>query len=839
MAELSLKQITDKLNSEFSSDIRKLVFWYDANAEFISDIETIELQNAKILKLETDNQFHIKYFLEREDTTTNYLIYAPFPKPALKDNHLADTIRYSKEFFADRASLLALDLGIDERYKPVLQQYIKFFGAKDRTQRFYDLEIENFNKKVIETALMSVLCRTKIVSFEEIARTVITEGELEDNKYLADFYKYDLLNPFWEMCEETFGYTDVSPTLSKFIYTLFTTYASKVIQAELPQAWRNYCSYKSGNIIAFLDSIMNSLIYHEKFDELSQIVFSALKGEEVFEKLRVDDMINCEIFLKVDVFIIKWLIARLENEDTDAKLGEYSIPELCQLRRKMHYGKEYDSDYYIIENAYHLILAAQYEPKKTVEEISKKYIESDYIIDQKYRYFYYHFDQVDNNVPYETLRDLVENIYTNKFLDPVSVTWNNAFIGNKAETGLIKQQEFFNRYIRGSKERIVVIISDALRFEVGQTLMKRLQEDEKCTAKISAMQSVLPSYTRFGMSALLPHKTLTMSDDFRVMVDGKVCDDLKSREQILQSYVPNSRAVQFDDIKTMKVMDLKEISTGQDLVYIYHNQIDARGDKLNTENEVFTACEEAVEEIHSMIKKLTSANNIHFIVTADHGFIYKRDKLAESDKIGGFDKNNAFVGKRYVIADEKVNADGIGSVSLGNILGNDDARVVSVPIGSDIFKSPGGGQNYVHGGSSLQELIIPMIDIRTNKSYTATEVVSIGLVSLVHKITNLMTNLDFIQTNPVTDINKETIYKLFFISDDNEKISNDNIYVADKKDIDASKRIFRMKFTFKNKQYSRNRKYYLVAYDEKNALEVIRHEVQMDLAFVDDFGFNV
>ncbi|HHX63250.1 MAG TPA: BREX-1 system phosphatase PglZ type A, partial [Epulopiscium sp.] len=257
MAELSLKQITDKLNSEFSSDIRKLVFWYDANAEFISDIETIELQNAKILKLESDNQFHTKYFLEREDTTTNYLIYAPFPKPALKDNHLADTIRYSKEFFADRASLLALDLGIDERYKPVLQQYIKFFGAKDRTQRFYDLEIENFNKQVIETALMSVLCRTKIVSFEEIARTVITEGELEDNKYLAEFKKYDLLNPFWEMCEETFGYTDVSPTLSKFTYALFTTYTSQVIQAELPQAWRNYCSYKSGNIIAFLDSIMN------------------------------------------------------------------------------------------------------------------------------------------------------------------------------------------------------------------------------------------------------------------------------------------------------------------------------------------------------------------------------------------------------------------------------------------------------------------------------------------------------------------------------------------------------------------------------------------------------
>ncbi len=51
MAELNLKQITDKLNSEFASDVRKLVFWYDANAEFQEDIDNIELENAKVLHL--------------------------------------------------------------------------------------------------------------------------------------------------------------------------------------------------------------------------------------------------------------------------------------------------------------------------------------------------------------------------------------------------------------------------------------------------------------------------------------------------------------------------------------------------------------------------------------------------------------------------------------------------------------------------------------------------------------------------------------------------------------------------------------------------------------------
>ncbi|MEK4535462.1 BREX-1 system phosphatase PglZ type A [Peribacillus sp. FSL K6-1552] len=837
MAELNLKQITDKLNSEFVGDVRKLVFWYDAGAEFIQDIDTIALENAKVLKLEQDNQFYMKYFLEREDTTTHYLIYAPFAEPALKDNHLADTVRYSKEFFADRASLLALDLGIDEKYKPVLQQYLKFFGAKDRTQRFYELEIENFNKTVIETALMSVICKTKVVSFEEIVRTVITDDNLEDNKYMAEFEKYDLVQPFWQMCEETFGYTDVSPTLFKLIATLFITYTSKVIQSELPNVWKIYNSYKSGNSIAFLDGLMNSVIFKSSFERLSDLVFSTLDGETIFNKLQVNDLTEVEIFKKVDIFLMKWLLERLENEDTDAKLNGYSIPELCKMRRKMHYGQLFYSHYYILENAYHLIVAARFETKTSATDLWKSYIETDYVIDQKYRYFYYHYDTVIDHTPYENLRDIVENIYTNRYLDPLSVSWIRAFSECKGYTGLIKQQDFYQTFVRHTKERVVVIISDALRFEVGQTLLKRLMADEKCTATIHAMQSVVPSYTRFGMSALLPHKELSMSKDFKVLVDGKICDDLKTREQVLQKTVQNSRTVQFDDIKTMKVADLKDIFTGQEVVYVYHNQIDARGDKLNTENEVFNACEEALEEIHTMIKRLTSANNTRFIVTADHGFIYKRDKLAESDKISGFEKSNAFIGRRYVIADESLQTDGVGTIQLGEILANTDERIISVPIGSDVFKVAGGGQNYVHGGASLQEVLIPVLDVKTNKYHTATRSVTIALVSGLSKITNLATNLDFIQMEAVTDVNKETTYKLFFISDDNEKISSENIYVADKKDRDASKRVFRLKFTFKNKKYDKHRKYYLVAYDEKNALEVIRHEVQMDLAFSDDFGF--
>ena len=300
MAELNLKQIADKLNAEFTGDVRKLVFWYDDNAEFAEDIDTLELENAKVLHLAPDNQFYTKYFLECVDRTTNYLVYAPFAKPAIRDNHLADTIRYSKEFFADRASLLALDLGIDERYKPVIQHYIKFFANKDRTQKFYDLELETFNRSTIEVALMSVLCKSKTASFEEVVRCILTDDGMEDNKYLAEFEKYDLLTAFWQQVEVVFGYTDPKPTLQKFVMACFATYASRSITAEMPQAWKPFISYKSGNIIAFLDNLMNSYLYGERFDEISELAYEALGAAGALSKLPVEALVDCCVFAGVD-----------------------------------------------------------------------------------------------------------------------------------------------------------------------------------------------------------------------------------------------------------------------------------------------------------------------------------------------------------------------------------------------------------------------------------------------------------------------------------------------------------------------------------------------------------
>ncbi|HIZ74643.1 MAG TPA: hypothetical protein H9723_05280 [Candidatus Mediterraneibacter stercoravium] len=62
MAELNLKQIIDRLNTEFTEDTWKLIFWYDDNGEFAEDMKDIELENARVYYLKPDNQFYMYKF---------------------------------------------------------------------------------------------------------------------------------------------------------------------------------------------------------------------------------------------------------------------------------------------------------------------------------------------------------------------------------------------------------------------------------------------------------------------------------------------------------------------------------------------------------------------------------------------------------------------------------------------------------------------------------------------------------------------------------------------------------------------------------------------------------
>ncbi len=440
---------------------------------------------------------------------------------------------------------------------------------------------------------------------------------------------------------------------------------------------------------------------------------------------------------------------------------------------------------------------------------------------------------MEDTSDFQGLREFVENIYTNEYLGKLLPKWNEGLQERDALTVIPLQRDFFRKYVSSNKERTVVIISDGMRYEVGRELFKRMQDNPKCkdSLSINPMLSVLPSYTRLGMEALLPHTALELTDEFKELVDGKYAVDTPARQAVLQSYVPESRCVRYSDIKELKGMGLREIFTSQQVVYIYHDQIDNAGE--NAEDEVFRACRKAVNEIAELIQRISnSANTYRFIVTSDHGFIYKRNPVQQSDKISTAEETGKLKKRRYIVAKDPVVDDGVLNIGLGYMLGNEDDKIISYSCSTSVFSAKGNtGLKYVHGGSSPQEMLVPVVDIKMDKGAVATRTVKIMLVSVIQKITNLTTTLDFIQSEPVSDVVKGTTYKLYFLSEDNEKISNESIYVADKRDEDVQKRLFRIRFTFKNKKYDKDKKYYLAVYDQNNNIEVFQHEVIMDVAF--------
>lgn len=348
------------------------------------------------------------------------------------------------------------------------------------------------------------------------------------------------------------------------------------------------------------------------------------------------------------------------------------------------------------------------------------------------------------------------------------------------------------------------------------------------------MLSTVPSYTALGMDALLPHKKIKY-DGNKILVDGKPRISTEDRDKLLKQYNSNAIAVKYDDIINLNKDERRTIFKGIKLAYIYHDQIDARGDNASTENEVFAASQEAIDEIIKLVAKLTDeVNFVNFIITADHGYIYKRDTLEESSKVN-LDKINAiYKNKRFLLTNEETDILATKCFSLDYI--DNDEVFVTVPVGVDVFKTKGAGLNYVHGGLSLEEVIVPVLEINTRKGNKNQEPVKLQLVSSINKITNHEFMLTFFQEENVSKNVLPFEASIYFIDSDGNKISNEVIIYADKNSEYAEDRKFMRQFTLKRINYSKDKRYYL-RIDNAKGEEVNHYEFIIDIAFQDGFNF--
>lgn len=837
---MDIQEVQNKLNTLLEGPERKIVFWYDDDASYVDDIDNLQLvEGSKVIKLTGNNNFATKLLLEKQDTENSFLVYAPFARPEDKENSLVDIFYYSEHFYSDKLVQLMGDLNIPPECQDEVKKYKKFWSGGN-LQKFQNLAIETYTNDSIDLGILCVLAGVKTLSFDEMIRKVVLAG-LTDNSILKKIENLKIDRAFWQMCEKQYGYKDSNPTIQKFLVIMLVTYIDTQMNGNEPEPWKPFVSSKRNDAVVFVKNLMNHNESKDFYDDFAAKASDELNVAGLITQIPLEDVVSCDALPEFDQNIISWIVAKLEDQMLDEKISGMTIPEICETRLKAgyHYSPMFREQYQMLTAAYFVLKEVSIRRYQTsIKDVVEDYVSGTYLIDTYYRKFYYYLDRVGHTAETEKIRDLVENMYTNKYLTDFAYKWNQSLTSEEYDTySETRQEDFFDHYVRPFMRedrggRVVVIISDGMRYECARELLANLELDEKCDAKISHMLSVLPSETTLGMASLLPNKNIKVDEAFDIFVDDLHCgNSTLERQKILQSVVPKSACYDFDIIMQAKQSEIREMFHDKELVYIYQNQIDQRGEGMKSDNEVFNACQEAIEEIQVMIRRLTGyISNTRYLITADHGFIYKRDKLPESDKIKVEKLSAGTKNKRYLLSNEPIVCDALVSRVMKYLCAVNDIYVTT-PFGADIIKMAGGGQNYVHGGSSLQEMIVPVIKVNTFKGKQDTGLVNVELSSFNHRVTGIEVRLDFMQMEPVTDTVKPRRLQAFFVDADGAKISFPVPITANIKSTDAKDRLIQEMFTLKSGKYSRDQEYFLIIADQDDdKKELHRYKFEIDIS---------
>ena len=350
------------------------------------------------------------------------------------------------------------------------------------------------------------------------------------------------------------------------------------------------------------------------------------------------------------------------------------------------------------------------------------------------------------------------------------------------------------------------------------------------------------------MAALLPHKELTVevrNDILTVLADGRSTASTY-RDKVLKSEDPASVALKYNDIIAMKRAERSALVRGMDVVYIYHDTIDEASHTSDT--AVFAACDKAISELKNLVRIIVNEfGGTNILITADHGFLYTYSPLTEDDKVDktSFNGMDVEYGRRYAIMQKGAQPNYLLPVKF---LGGKTEFDGFAPRESIRIKMNGGGMNFVHGGISLQEMVVPVIEYhhlrndsmeyKRNKQKYDTKPVTVNLLSANHKISNMIFSLNFYQKDAVSANREAATYQVYFTDENGKQISDVQKIIADKTSDNGAERTFRCQFNLKSLKYSNTATYYLVIADEQGLQMPQREPFQIDIAFaVDEFDF--
>ena len=309
--------------------------------------------------------------------------------------------------------------------------------------------------------------------------------------------------------------------------------------------------------------------------------------------------------------------------------------------------------------------------------------------------------------------------------------------GGWAIDGVLAQQEVFPRVVDSGGGRVAYFLVDAMRFEMGVELARRL--NNVSDLHLQPAVAALPTITPVGMAALLPGA----SESFSVVeeggkiascIEGTALPQLGARMSFLRSRVPGAVDLTLNRVFEYSAKRLARELGSAPLVVVRSQEVDALGEMVEgwTARQVMDT---VLGNIARAAHKLAGLGIERFVVAADHGHLFGSRKEEDmcTDAPGG---DTVSAHRRCWIGRGGKTPPGTVRVS-GAQLGYSGTDLEFVfPVGLGVFRAHG-GLSFHHGGLSLQEVLVPVVSFRiTARGEAADTGVDVVLEECPDAITN-------------------------------------------------------------------------------------------------------
>ena len=819
-------------------DRYRIVFWYDAKKELRGEFEALSLPGIEKLEL-INNEYGIKYRLLCKQPEQKFLLYREGPQPADLDNWLLDVQLAHGEFRTDQVAIWLSELELGLEFADVVQAHTEFFQAAKRMEALKALLKADDTIGQIRLKMLAVCAGSepRVDAAVENLLQELADGRDEKSNLVG---RCGLDGFLWEQMTRCYGYRSLEPGIRDFAIELFKSCYAMSTDGQVKL---------TGDALVFLKRWKDSRQFEGSFETLSRECAEVLGIEQDLAQRDFRELIELDYFELIDQKIISDLVRAVSARTISS--GDVAI--WVRQRRQSHWYRAYRHLYEAVDYAAQFIQAlgeAKLEMSSLAEGV-QRYSRFWYRLDQLYRKFTYHVRMSGQSSLMSTLTDQVENLYSNNYLLKLGDRFQT-FTDAAAKWEALpvrKQDEFFEHWVRPflqKENKICIIISDAMRYEIGDELLSLIRQEDRYSAEMEPVLSMLPSYTQLGMAALLPNKELMVAENETgsVLVDGQNSQGLANRIKILgQAIRQRATACRADEFMAMKGEDCRALVRDHDVIYIYHNRIDATGDKRESEEHVFEAVEETLQELIRLIKKLTGANANNLLVTSDHGFIYQNRAIEESDFSGGDAEGDQilFRDRRFVIGKGLVNVSSLHKFTPVK-LGLAGEAEVQIPKSINRLRLSGSGSRFVHGGATLQEVVIPVLKINKKRQSDVTTVEVDILRGASSMITSGQLAVTMYQAGPVTEKIQPRVLRAGIYTEAGDLISDSHNLTFDLSSDNPRERELQVRFVLTRKADEANGQEVILRLEEKHAETSHYKEYKslrylMRRSFASDFDF--